>query len=126
MNKIGNHLYIFLTIALTVYSQLVLRWQMSKLGTPPDLFQDKLYFLFSALLRPWVLSALAATFFSGLAWMLALSRFELSYAFPFMALNFVLIMLASAALFGETITTTKLAGNLLIVAGVVLLTRARL
>lgn len=124
VNKIGNHLYIFLTIALTVYSQLVLRWQMSKLGTPPEAFQDKLYFLLAALFKPWTLSAVAATFLSGLAWMIALTRFELSYAFPFMAFNFVLIMLASAVLFGEAVTTSKVVGNLLIVAGVIFLARS--
>lgn len=125
MNKLANHAYIFLTIGLTVYSQIIMRWQMSKLGAAPDVMLDKVQFVLAALLRPWILTAVVATFFSGLSWMLALNKFEMSYAFPFMALNFLLVMLAGAAFFGEEITTGKIMGNLLIVAGVVLLARAQ-
>jgi len=121
MKPILAHSYIAMTIVLTVYSQIVIRWQMSELPAPPASLGPKLLFLVSALFQPWIFSAVAATFFSGLCWMVALSKFPLSYAFPFMALNFLLVMLASAVLFGEPLTATKVGGNLLIVAGVFVL-----
>jgi hypothetical protein len=34
----------------------------------------------------------------------ALTKFELSYAYPFMSLAFVLVLLSSALLFHETVT----------------------
>jgi drug/metabolite transporter (DMT)-like permease len=119
--RMPSHLFIALTVALTVYSQLVMRWQISVAPPAPQPVFEKLLFVASLLLRPWVLSAVAATFFSGLCWMAALTRFPLSYAFPFMALNFVLVAVASAILFDEPLTATKIGGNLLIVAGVLLL-----
>jgi drug/metabolite transporter (DMT)-like permease len=121
--KVPPHIFIALTIALTVYSQLVLRWQMSMVASPTgDTAARALYYV-GVLLRPWVLSAMAATFIAGLSWMAALGRFPLSYAFPFMALNFVLVMVGSAVFFSEPITPTRLVGNGFIILGVFLLAR---
>lgn len=124
MRKFLDHSYIFLTILLTVYSQLIIRWQMS-LRSPPDGFEDKLVFYVTNLFRPWIVTAIVATFFAGLSWMVALSKFQLSYAFPFMALNFLLIMLAGYIFFGEAITSAKMWGNILIIFGVFILAMAQ-
>lgn len=123
--RLPAHLFIALTVLLTVYSQLVMRWQISQAPPAPHAFLPKLGFVALLLFRPWVITAVAATFLSGLCWMAALTRFQLSYAFPFMALNFVLVAIASAVLFGEPLTPSKIGGNLLIVAGVFLLAAER-
>jgi drug/metabolite transporter (DMT)-like permease len=125
MNKFVDHLFIAATVLLTVYSQLIMRWQMSMLSGVPSGLVDKIGFFIGNLWRPWIMTALVATFFSGVSWMIVLSKFKLSYAFPFMALNFVLVMLASAAFFGESINGSKILGNLLIVAGVFALARTQ-
>jgi drug/metabolite transporter (DMT)-like permease len=125
MSKLFDHAYIASTILLTVYSQVIMRWQMSMLAIAPDGLVPKLVFFISNLWRPWILTALAATFLAGITWMIVLSKFKLSYAFPFMALNFLLVMLASAVFFGESLTSGKLIGNVLIIAGVVALARSQ-
>lgn len=53
-------------------------------------------------------------------WLLALSRAPLGRLYPYTALNFVLILLPSAWLLHERIGATRLAGVLLIVAGIAL------
>ena len=87
VERIPSHAFIVLTVALTVYSQLVLRWQMSQISAPTGDAAARLLYYAAVLLRPWVISAMAATFISGLSWMTALNRFPLSYAFPYMALR---------------------------------------
>lgn len=123
MNRLINHVPIWLTIGFTVYSQLIMRWQVSAAGSMPADGSGKLQFVLLLLRQPWVLSALVASFLAGVSWMLAMSRFELSYAFPFMGLNFVLIGLAGIVFFGEALTFSKLAGSLLVIAGIVVLAR---
>jgi drug/metabolite transporter (DMT)-like permease len=54
-----------------------------------------------------------------LSWMAALTRFQLSYAYPFVSITFALMLVLSAAIFGEAITPAKAAGIALIVAGVI-------
>ena len=121
--KIPDHAYIALTIVLTVTSQILMRWQISMLPSLPEAMGAKLLVLSQYLLRPCILLAVASTFLSGLCWMAALTKFPLSYAFPFLAINFVAILVASAVLFHEPINMQKVIGNLLIVSGVFFLAR---
>jgi drug/metabolite transporter (DMT)-like permease len=60
---------------------------------------------------------------STLLWIHVLRSVELSRVYPLMALSFVLVPLASALFFGDTLSLPYFAGVLLIVAGVVLITR---
>jgi multidrug transporter EmrE-like cation transporter len=50
--------------------------------------------------------------------MAALTQFDLSYAYPFMSLSFVLVLVFSVVLFGETATAPRIIGILLILAGI--------
>jgi multidrug transporter EmrE-like cation transporter len=51
--------------------------------------------------------------------MAAMTKFDLSYAYPFMSLNFVLVLMLSAFFFGEPITPSKLIGLFLIIGGII-------
>lgn len=113
-----DHGFILTSVAFTVYSQLIMRWQVGSAGELPPGFTDKIEYVVNLLVNPWVFSGIIATFLAGVAWMLAMTRFEISYAYPFVGLNFVLIILLSALLFGEGLSIYKLIGTSLIVAGV--------
>ena len=113
-----DYLYIAGVILFTVYGQVVLKWQMNRAGPLPDAWTDKSAALLRLLLNPWVLSCIAAGALAMLSWMAALTRFQLSYAYPFVSVSFALMLLLSAALFGESITPFKAAGVALIILGV--------
>jgi drug/metabolite transporter (DMT)-like permease len=70
-----------------------------------------------------VVSRVVGGFLAMLCWMAALTKFELSYAYPFMSLAFVLILILSAVLFREAITAPKLIGIALIMAGIIISSR---
>jgi len=117
MNR--DYLSIFGCIAFTVYGQLVLKWRLSHKGVLPAEFAAKLIFLFRAFLDPYVLSSFAAALIAAFFWMAAMSKFEISVAYPFMSLAFVLVLLFSALLFQEPITIGKVLGLGLICAGII-------
>jgi len=123
LRHMSDHVYIGLTIILTVYSQLILRWQIGLAGPPPVDLLGKAHFVLVRLFNPWILSAVVATFFSGVSWMLAMTKFEVSYAYPFVSLNYVIILGASVLLFQEAVTLPKVVGNGLIIIGIILLAR---
>ena len=124
MARLIDHFYIAFTIILAVYSQLIMRWQVRLAGTLPDDLPGKANFIFSLFINPWVVSGLLATLGSGVAWMLALSRFDISYAYPWISLNFLLIALFGACLFEETFSIGKLTGTALVIAGVVIISKS--
>jgi drug/metabolite transporter (DMT)-like permease len=71
-------------------------------------------------MNPWVIACLAAGFVAALSWFVALSRLELSRAYPFVAGSFALVLVLSALVFDERLTGPKIVGASLIVAGLVI------
>jgi uncharacterized membrane protein len=112
-----GYLYVTTTIVLTVYGQVTMKWQMDKAGDLPASAGAKLEFLLRLFAHPWVISAWLAAAIAALAWMAALTHFDLNRVYPFMALSFVFVLLLSAMVLGESVTLPKVAGIVLIFAG---------
>ncbi|MBK9162206.1 MAG: EamA family transporter [Nitrosomonadales bacterium] len=114
-----SYFYIFMTIALTVYGQIAIKWQALKAGALPEALPDKIAFLLHLLLNPWVISALAAAFLASVFWMAAMTKSQISHAYPFMGMTFIIVLLASGFFFQEPVTQLKMAGTALIFLGIV-------
>lgn len=114
-----NYIYIFLTILFTVYGQLVIKWRITKYSTLPEAFIQKLIFLANILLDPFIFSGFLAAFLASLSWMIAMGKFNISHAYPFMALNFVFVLILSSWLLNETLSLTQVLGVSIIVLGTI-------
>lgn len=115
--------YIALTIFFTVYGQLILKSQVSAAGAFPVDNGEKLSFMIRLLLNPLVISGFASAFIASLTWMMALTQFELSFAYPFMSLSFVVVILLSVILFGDTLTLNKVFGTILLLISLFIISR---
>jgi multidrug transporter EmrE-like cation transporter len=73
---------------------------------------------------PHVLAGLACYVVSVVVWILALSRVQVSVAYPMLSIGYIVNALAAWALFGESLTAQKLVGIGFIVVGVVLVGRS--
>ena len=118
MKNFLGYLYIAMTVLLTVYGQLIIKWRVNMAGVAPDAAGEKALFLLRLIFTPWVISGLAAAFIASVFWLATLTRFPLSYAYPFIAFTFVLVVGAGALLFGESIRLPTIVGLVLIVAGI--------
>lgn len=118
-----GHAFILSTILFTVYSQLIMRWQVGLAGPLPDGLLNKTVFLGTLLLNPWVLSGIVATFLGGVSWMLVMTRFEISYAYPFVSLSYILVLVAGVLLFNESFSVLKAVGTLVVVGGLIIIAR---
>lgn len=122
MQSVFPWLMVAATILLTTYGQLVIKWQVMLERAPHPLLEG-LPPVVQLLVRPWIISALSAAFLASLCWMLAMSRLELSRAYPFMALNFLLVGLLAVPLFNEALTRPKVIGLFFVVLGLVITSR---
>ena len=120
----ADFVYIFLTIAFTVYGQLMVKWRVTALGVQPGTTSDHVRMAMRLLADPGILSGLFAGFLAALCWMAALSKFQLNYAYPFTSLSFVLVLLLSAYVLKEPVTVGRVAGVALIIAGTVVAARS--
>lgn len=118
MKTFSGYLYIAMTVLLTVYGQLIIKWRVNLAGVAPDAPGEKALFLFRLIFTPWVMSGLAAAFLASVFWLATLTRFPLSYAYPFIAFTFVLVVGGGGLLFGEAVRMPTIIGLALIVAGI--------
>lgn len=119
-----NFFYIIGTIVFTVYGQLILKWRIADYGALPVAFMDKVVFLIKLVVDPFILSGFLSAFIASLFWMAAMTKFDLSFAYPFMSASFVLVFIFSMLLFNEPFSIHKLLGLLFIVMGIVITSRA--
>lgn len=115
---------VVLTVVLTVVGQFLIKWQVLKAGALPPNPGDRLGFMLRLLTNPWIIAAFASAFLASLSWMVAMTRLPLSEAYPLTALTFVMVVFGGAWLFLEPISPMRIAGVLLVVAGLVVGSRA--
>ena len=120
MRLIGT---ILLSVLLAVIGQIFLKKGMLVTGSVSFDWRGLLDTAKSVVTCYQVLLGLAAYALSTLLWLMALSRADLSYVYPFTALTFVLVMLASSLVFKETISSLRAVGFLLICVGIVFVSR---
>ena len=114
-----RYLLVAIVIVLVTYGQLAIKFGLNRMGSIPlDTVRAAAGYGFNALMSPYVFSGLFAAGLAALAWMAALSRYDLSSVYPLLSLNFVLVPLLSIYLFGESMDGFKAAGTGIIVIGV--------
>jgi len=69
---------------------------------------------------PWVLLGLVVFGVSAIAWLAALSKLPLSVAYPFNAVGYLVILLASILVLHERANVLTWVGSLMVVSGLVL------
>jgi len=110
---------ILLSVTLSALAQISMKFGMSSLNGPTT----ALTLLLQAFTQPYVLLGLFLYATGAVSWLLVLSRLEVSIAYPFVALGFILTLVFSAFFLHEPLTLPKILGTGLVVLGVVLLTR---
>jgi len=117
-----GYIYIFSTILFTVYGQLILKWRIVdlnwKLDTSSTVNTIVSYAKF--LLDPFILSGFVSAFIASLFWILAMTKFEITYAYPFMSLAPALVFLLGVLFLNETFTMGKLLGLIVIIIGIII------
>ena len=110
--------YIFGTILFTVYGQIILKWRLTQLNFElSEGFVNKILQLFKVVFDPFIFSGFASAFVASLFWMAAMSKMEITKAYPFMSLAPGLVFLVSVYFLDEEFTWGKVIGLGLIALG---------
>ena len=118
MSHLKAYYYIIATLSFTIYAQLAVKYQMSSVSQLPDSIYQKISLLLSLLFSFWILSAIIAVLIGALFFFFFLTKLELSQAYPFMSVSFLIVPIFSALLFNESLTLAKIIGALLIGLGI--------
>ncbi|MDP2239255.1 MAG: SMR family transporter [Burkholderiales bacterium] len=74
--------------------------------------------------EPHIISGLACYVISVVVWIMALSRVEVSIAYPMLSIGYVVNAIAAWYLFGEAVTVMRLTGICFIIIGVFIVARS--
>ena len=72
----------------------------------------------------WLWGAMVCYAVSILMWMAVLSKVEVSFAYPFLSIGYVVAALVGYYFFDESLTFTRIAGIMVICVGVYLISRS--
>lgn len=74
--------------------------------------------------EPHIVGGLGCYVISVVVWIMALSRVEVSIAYPLLSIGYVVNAIAAYYLFGEAVTPMRLTGIAVIIVGVWIVTRS--
>lgn len=115
---------ILVSVAMSAAAQVLLKFGVQAARTAPGAALSFLPALLRTLFHPLVVGGLALYGLGAVLWLGALARTELSKAYPFVSLGFVLTAAAGVLLFNEEISVLRIFGITLIVIGVVLVSQS--
>lgn len=118
-------IFVLISVAFGVMGQIALKTGMTAVG---HIGGAQLNAIVPTIVRvittPLVLVGLGCYGLGAAAWLIVLSRVDLSVAYPFLALNFVLITIASRFILGESVPGLRWVGVLVICLGVIIVSRS--
>lgn len=124
--KIMLYGLILVSVLIAALAQLTLKHgmtQVTRQGAIPLDVGDPLDTLRRVVTNVSVLGGLSLFVVSAAVWLVVLSRASLSFAYPFVSFTYVLILVFDRLVLHETVSGLRWGGVLLIVAGIVLISR---
>ncbi len=124
--KIGFHIFllILLSVGCSAVAQILLKTGMSQPAVAAALGHGgAIRIALQIAGNLWVLGGLTLYFLGALIWLFVLAKVDVSYAYPFVGVGFVITLFLGKILLGLRITAVRLVGTLLVSVGVVLIAR---
>jgi drug/metabolite transporter (DMT)-like permease len=116
--------YILVSVLTGAAGQVLLKKGMGNMGAITLSMNGLSGTLWRIATNPYVVIGLAIYVCGTLFWLAALSRVDLSYAYPFASLSYVVMLTASWLLFNENITPVRLLGTVVVGLGVLLISQS--
>lgn len=115
---------IFTGVLLNAAAQLALKQGMRQIGhfdfSPATLFAMS----WRIGTNGYVVFGLACYVVSVAVWLLALSRVEVSFAYPLLSVGYIVTAVAAWYFFGEAVTPVRIVGIAVIIVGVIMISRS--
>lgn len=116
-------LFIAFTILFTVTGQILLKSATNELGPMPTKAASLWPYLLAAYSNLRVIGGLFLAFLASISWLGAVSKIEVSTAYPFMGLAIVLVLLLSPIFLSEEVPFNRWIGVVIVCIGLFIASR---
>ena len=117
-----NIILIISSVLLNCAAQLLIRKGMLQIGGMG--LGQMLHSIGTLITNVWLWLAMICYAISILIWMNVLSKVEVSFAYPFLSIGYVISAVIGFFFFGENLSAIRIAGIIVICIGVVLISRS--
>ncbi len=115
---------ILVGVLLNAIGQLALKASVNDMGAIELSWAASAPTAMRLMVEPWLWVGLFCYGISVVVWILALSRVDVSVAYPMLSIGYIVNALAAWSLFGEAMTANRVLGIGIIMLGVFVLARA--
>ncbi len=111
-------------VLLNAGAQLMLKAGMLQIGHFEFSMANALPIGMKVMVNPPIITGLSMYVMSVVVWLLVLSRVQVSFAYPMLSIGYVVNAVAAYYLFGEPLTSIRMLGIFIIIAGVYLVAQS--
>lgn len=112
---------LLIAICLTVTGEVLLKLGMNVVRTDVGAFSVSLPVLLRTFTEWRVVLGFALIFSGALFWLGVISRADFSFAYPLLALSYVIALIPARFVIGEHVTVQRLLGACVVVAGAIII-----
>ena len=123
MKDIPAIFYILLSVFIVVLGQLLIKKGLNRLGIV-SFSSNVIRTYLRIFLSPYVISGIVTYILSMFLWLYSLTKVDLSFAYPFLALSYALILVFSRIFLHERISPLRIIGVFVICLGVLVVSRS--
>ena len=117
----NNYIYILGTLIFTVYGQIIIKWRISQLNLVTNNSFISNFLQYSKLIiDPYIFSSFFSAFIASVLWMKAITKLDITKAYPFLSLAPVMVFLFGILFLGEQFSWGKVIGLIFILSGVII------
>ncbi len=115
-------LFICLPIILTSIGEFILKFHINLISSSPA--GTSLLAELGIMIDPGIIIAFSFIITGGILWVIAMSKFELSFLYPFLSINYLGIIVGSQFLLGEKVSLYRYLSIVLIIIGLIIISRS--
>jgi len=113
------------SILLSSFAQVILKLGMSQPDVLSAINNSAAWSIFRSILTNfYVIAGLGLYFSSAAIWLFVLAKVDVSTAYPFVGMGFIITMALAYFINHEALSVLKIAGTFMIAAGIILISKA--
>jgi drug/metabolite transporter (DMT)-like permease len=120
IKKIRQLFFVLIPIGFTISGELTLKASINLLPQPLVLSEFyRLAFI------PGVWLGIGLIMIAGILWLIAMSRFELSFLYPFLSTDYIVVIIASQIFLNESVSLQRYVAAGFIILGLLVISKSR-
>lgn len=120
----NNIILILSSVLLNVTAQIFMKKGMIQVGEVQNSIKYLIGVIPNMITNIFLWLAMLCYAISIFLWMIVLSKVDVSYAYPFLSVGYIVSLFAGYFLFSENITSIRILGVIIIAIGVLLISRS--